>query len=130
MKGWWKFYTSWAFILHVGYFLLPRCVPNTFPIAVAVMLGAEVIMKCVVVDHASSMISYALHYLTHYAPLLGVYALSRVRGDPLFGRQHLQVFLASLCAYVAMYKGDLSKIFRTYKFLKSELESCTFLVPN
>lgn len=116
----WKFYTFWAFCMHLAYWACPRYMPNTFLVAVFVWLGAEVMMRCVIVDHYEGAWATALHGLTHVLPVFVTYAMSR--GEPVAQRTHWNVLVASLVVYLGVVYGfDVSRMVNTYRHFRREL---------
>lgn len=112
-----KFYTVWAFCMHLVYWACPKYMPSTFLVAVFVWLGAEVLMRCVIPRHVTATPSArATHLLVHVLPVFVVgWIARRRRRFAEVDVASIDVLLYSLIAYMLMYGGDVPRVFDTYR---------------
>jgi len=98
-----RFLTSWALLAHLAYAV--SLVPNTFPLALFVLVGSEYVRHFVTLEPAPM----AIHLTTHYLPVALFVYFKRVEWD-------LRVFVSMSLLYLAYHGFGIKKLTRYYRY--------------
>ena len=117
-----KHFTNWAIFIHLLYILFPDCFPNTFSLALFVLIGAEIIRQWIVKVGVTKQRKYKKGYLfnhlvLHWVPMFVVLFTSLLRKTQCNKLFNVKVILVPLFVYVIYMNFDFKRILFHYQYL-------------